>query len=30
MELPEDNDLIYIAREGLVAPLPEAWYLNII
>jgi centrosomal protein CEP164 len=25
MELPEDNDLLYIAREGLMAPLPESW-----
>lgn len=25
MKLPEDNDLLYIAREGLKAPLPEPW-----
>lgn len=25
MELPEDNDLLYIAKEGLMAPLPESW-----
>lgn len=25
MDLREDQDLIYIAREGLKAPLPENW-----
>lgn len=30
MELPEDNDLLYIAREGLMAPLPESWYTFIV
>jgi hypothetical protein len=25
MGLPEDSDLLYIAREGLKAPLPEPW-----
>lgn len=25
MSLPEDEDLLYIAREGLKAPLPDAW-----
>jgi len=25
MELPEDNDLMYIAKEGLMAPMPESW-----
>lgn len=25
MKLPEDYDLLYIAREGLKAPLPEPW-----
>jgi hypothetical protein len=26
MDLNEDRDLLYIAKEGLVAPLPEPWY----
>eukprot|EP00927_Polykrikos_kofoidii_P070251 TRINITY_DN66303_c0_g1_i1.p1 TRINITY_DN66303_c0_g1~~TRINITY_DN66303_c0_g1_i1.p1 ORF type:complete len:123 (-),score=32.84 TRINITY_DN66303_c0_g1_i1:30-398(-) len=25
MELPEDNELLWIAREGLMAPLPKPW-----
>lgn len=25
MELPKDKDLLYIAREGLMAPLPPEW-----
>mmetsp|Transcript_29767 Transcript_29767/g.81603 ORF Transcript_29767/g.81603 Transcript_29767/m.81603 type:complete len:123 (-) Transcript_29767:222-590(-) len=25
MDLPEDNELIWIAREGLMAPLPKPW-----
>jgi len=25
MNLPEDNDLLWIAREGLKTPLPEYW-----
>ena len=25
MTLPEDDDLLWIAQEGLVAPLPEHW-----
>lgn len=25
MKLPEDNDLLYLAREGLKAPLPPDW-----
>ena len=25
MDLPEDNDLLWIAKEGLKAPLPEPW-----
>lgn len=25
MSLPEDNDLLYLAKEGLKAPLPEGW-----
>lgn len=25
MKLPEDNSLLWIAREGLMAPLPENW-----
>lgn len=28
MDPVEDRDLYYIAKEGLVAPLPEPWYLN--
>ena len=25
LELPEDEDLLYLVREGLKAPLPEPW-----
>ena len=25
LDLPEDEDLLYIAREGLKAPLPKSW-----
>ena len=25
MDLPEDNDLLWIAKEGLRAPLPKPW-----
>lgn len=25
MELPEDKEFMYIAKEGLKAPLPDAW-----
>lgn len=27
MELPEDEEFLEIAREGLIAPLPEGWRL---
>ena len=26
MDPKEDKDLLYIAKEGLKAPLPEPWY----
>jgi hypothetical protein len=25
MKLPEDNDLLWIAKEGVKAPLPDGW-----